>query len=56
MIAARRFKIEMSLIFKNEGVDLCQIVDTPVIGRSSLFGIDSDHQMETFRFQALLVY
>jgi hypothetical protein len=28
-------------------VALSQIVDTPVNGRPSLFGIDSVHQMET---------
>jgi hypothetical protein len=33
-----------------------EFVDTPVNGRLSLFHIDSVHQMETSRSQALLVY
>jgi hypothetical protein len=35
---------------------LSKIVDTPVNGRPSLFGIDSVHQMDTSLSQALLVY
>jgi hypothetical protein len=42
-----------------QGESLCaslsKIIDTPVNGRPSLFGIHSVHQMETFLFHALLV-
>jgi hypothetical protein len=52
------------LIFKNYAlfvewhfVALFQkLVDTPVIGRLTLFRIDSVHQMETSLSHALLVY
>jgi hypothetical protein len=46
----------MSLIIISLRGSVSKIVDTPVNGLSSLFRIDSVHQMETFVSDALLVF